>query len=111
MSRILLANTNQLKEINEVSFQKTVIIFKHSKRCGISAMVINRFEKNLEPFENNVAFYFLDLINYRELSNNIAQLYNVKHQSPQILVIKNGVLKTHHSHYDIISEFILNDYV
>jgi bacillithiol system protein YtxJ len=111
MTKILITNSNQFLEINEVSFEKTAIIFKHSSRCGISSMVLSRFEKMLKPFENIVAFYFLDLIKFRELSNEIAQLYNVKHQSPQILVIKNGMLKTHHSHYDIVSEFTLQHYV
>ena len=111
MTRILISNANQFLEINEVSLKKTVIIFKHSTRCGVSSMVLSRFEKTMEQYEDDIAFYFLDLIKYRGLSNEIAQFYNVKHQSPQILVIKNGMLKTHHSHYDIVSKFTLQHYV
>ena len=59
----------------------------------------------------NVAFYYLDLLKYRNISNEITSNFNVYHQSPQVLLIKNGKVVAHNSHYDIISSVILEDYI
>lgn len=83
-----LSEEAQLETINELSKTKPVLIFKHSTRCSISAMAKNRFEKGWE--EANVSIWLLDLIRYREISNKIAADYGVMHQSPQVLLIKNG---------------------
>lgn len=85
---IQLENESQLEEIYELSNSKPVLIFKHSTRCSISSMTLNRFESDFEPKE--VTFYFLDLIAYRNLSNKIAEDLNIKHESPQVLLVKEG---------------------
>jgi len=106
---ISLTETSQLKEIVELSNHKLVVIFKHSKRCGISSGVLSRFEKATDSNLETVAFYYLDLIQYRNISNQIAKELNVYHQSPQAIFLKNGVVVKHESHYDIISNLSLND--
>ena len=72
------------------------LVFKHSIRCSISSMVKHRFERAFDY--NNVQSYFLDLIKYRSISNQLAVDFNVEHQSPQILLIKNGNCIYHASH-------------
>ena len=84
-----LSSSNELDELDKKSHQLPIIFFKHSTRCSISAMALNRFERNFEP-ESNFAPVLLDLIAHRELSNQIADRYEVMHQSPQIIVIKGG---------------------
>ena len=108
---IPLIETIQLKEIIEISKIKLVVIFKHSTRCGISSGVLSRFEKATDSEIETVAFYYLDLIKYRDKSNEIAQLFNVHHQSPQVILIKNGSVVAHNSHYDIISSIIIQDFI
>jgi bacillithiol system protein YtxJ len=103
---IALTETAQLNEIIELSNHKLVVVFKHSTRCGISSGVISQFEKAIDSNIETTAFYYLDLIRYRNLSNEIAQLFNVQHQSPQVILLKNGEVVTHASHYDIISKLI-----
>jgi bacillithiol system protein YtxJ len=90
----------QLDEIKEVSQTKTVLIFKHSTRCGVSSMAHKEFEKSFQPNENTV-LYFLDLLAHRDISDAIAAHFRVQHQSPQLLVIEKGVCTRHASHYDI----------
>lgn len=106
---IPLTETAQLNEIVELSNEKLVVIFKHSTRCGISSGVLSRFEKATDSTLETVAFYYLDLIQYRNLSNQISQEFNVYHQSPQAIYLKNGVVVKHESHYDIISNLSLDD--
>jgi len=105
----LLIETSQLKEITELSHSKLVVIFKHSTRCGISSSVLSKFEKATDSNLETVAFYFLDLLKYRNISNEIAETFNVYHQSPQAIFLKNGVVVKQASHYDIISHLSLDD--
>jgi bacillithiol system protein YtxJ len=79
----------QLNEIIESSDSHPVLIFKHSTRCSISQMSLSRFERNWLS-NSNVTYYYLDLLNYRPISNLIAEQFGVKHESPQTLLIVNG---------------------
>ncbi|MFH6604165.1 bacillithiol system redox-active protein YtxJ [Maribacter algicola] len=93
-----LTSTEQLDEIIDKSALRTQMLFKHSTTCGISRMVLNRFGKNFDFKENQVDLYYLDLHSFRGLSNEIASRFQVAHQSPQLLVVKNGVVVAHDSH-------------
>ena len=95
---IALNNLSQLDAINAKSTTKTQVIFKHSTRCGISRMVMNQFVDAYNLTENDLDLYYLDLLNYRDVSNEVGYKFQVIHQSPQILVIKNGVVVAHDSH-------------
>jgi bacillithiol system protein YtxJ len=88
----------QLNYIAEKSKTKTQVIFKHSTRCGISRMVINQFVEMYQFTEKDLDLYYLDLLNHREVSNEVGYKFQVMHESPQLLVIKNGVVVTHASH-------------
>ena len=63
-------------------------------------MAKNRIESVKEPTEIEDCF-LLDLIKHREISNEIASKFNVTHESPQVLIIKNGVCLKDLSHSDI----------
>lgn len=86
----VLENLEQLEEIKTASFSKPVLIFKHSTRCSISHMVLEKFQDNYDISIDNLEAYFLDLIDKRPISNKIAEDFSVFHQSPQILIIKDG---------------------
>lgn len=94
---ILLTSLDQLQEIAEKSKGKTQLIFKHSTRCGISRMVKNQFIENYN-LETNADLYYLDLLSYRDVSNEVGYKFNVLHQSPQLLIIKNDIVAKHASH-------------
>ena len=94
---IPLTSLDQLQEIAEKSKGKTQLIFKHSTRCGISRMVINQFIENYN-LETNADLYYLDLLSYRDVSNEVGYKFNVIHQSPQLLIIKNDIVAKHASH-------------
>ena len=77
------------------------VIFKHSTRCPISAMAKRRFELDLDKFPGDIPLYFLDLIKHREISNKIADQFSVHHESPQMLLIKDGECILDQSHGEI----------
>ena len=94
-----LSSEEQLKVIIEKSATIPQVIFKHSTRCSTSSMVLHRLERSDAP--ENMDFYFLDLLRYRDISNRIADNFQVYHQSPQILLIKNGECIYDESHMAI----------
>jgi len=104
MNWIPLLNEQQLEEIKLNSSQKTQVIFKHSSRCSISSMAKNRLDRNDAP--DGIDFYFLDIINHRNISNKIANDFKVHHESPQVLVIKKGNCVYDESHSGIDMEDI-----
>ena len=89
----------QISEILELSHEKPQLIFKHSTRCSISSMAKDRLERewNLE----NVEPWYLDLIAYRNISNAIASELGVHHESPQAILLKDGIVVHDSSHNSI----------
>ncbi len=105
MTWISLQNEEQLAQLTQQSFTKPQIIFKHSTRCSISAVTKNRLERSVQP--EDMDFHFLDLIQYRSISKKISEDFKVYHESPQILVIKNGGCIYDESHSGIEMEEII----
>ena len=105
-----MSDLKQLDDISKKSRTKTQVIFKHSTRCGISRMVMNQFVDAYDFTESDLDLYYLDLLNYREVSNEVGFKFQVMHESPQILVVKNGVVVAHASH-GAINEVDLNRFV
>ncbi len=83
------------------SHTKKVAIFKHSTSCFISKTVLKNFEREVRDSDKNVSYYFLDLLAHRNLSNKIADSLDVTHQSPQLLVLENGISVKNASHQSI----------
>jgi bacillithiol system protein YtxJ len=100
---IELTDLGQLNEIMDLSHEQPVAIFKHSTRCSISRMALKQFENEFD-LEGSVTPYFLDLLNHRDISNEIATRFDVYHQSPQLLLIKEGKSVYDASHSDIDAE-------
>jgi len=102
----IINNESQLDEIKEFSEKKPIIIFKHSTRCGISAHAKHKLESAWNFKDSDLDFYYLDLITYRNISNKIAEMFDVFHQSPQIIIVKNKKAVSNFSHQSISIEKI-----
>jgi bacillithiol system protein YtxJ len=94
-----LDQQDQLEQLEKESFNAPVVLFKHSTRCSISHMAKSRLESSDSGKEPEI--YYLDLIRYRDISNEIADRYNVRHESPQVIVLKDGKAIYHASHGSI----------
>lgn len=104
MDWIEITAAAQLAGIKELSKSKPQVIYKHSTRCSISSVVKNRLERGTTPA--NVDFYYLDLIRHRDISNKIAEDFAVYHESPQVLLIRNGECVYDESHSGITMDEI-----
>lgn len=99
MKWLPLTKEEEIESIGEESRTKPVVIFKHSTTCSISRMAISRLEREHAP--DNIIFYYLDLLRYRQVSNKVAAHYHVHHESPQMLLIRNGECVYDESHNGI----------
>ena len=102
MNWLKLESIEQLQTIKDNSSKNLVLIFKHSTRCSISRAALDRLERNWQQDEmRDVKPFFLDLIRYRDVSDQLAEDFSVEHESPQVLVIKNGQSVYDRSHIGI----------
>jgi bacillithiol system protein YtxJ len=99
MQWIHLTDEGQLSQIIKQSETKPQVIFKHSTRCSISSVALQRLQKATQP--DGLDFYLLDLLSHRSISNKIVETFQVHHESPQVLVIKNGECIYDESHLGI----------
>lgn len=95
----ILSEDAQLDELDALSHTRPQVIFKHSTRCSVSSMAKRGLDMELRQTPNTAFdIYYLDLIRYRAISNQIATRYGIQHESPQLLVIKDGKCIYHASH-------------
>lgn len=96
-----LTDLKDLDDVSQKSFETPVFIFKHSTTCSVSRMAIKQFENEYNLNENQVVPYYLDLLKHRDISNEIASKFEVIHQSPQLILIKNGKAVYSKTHSEI----------
>ena len=97
-----LRKREQIEQIKEESRETPVLIFKHSTRCNISRTSLDRLERNWQEGEMpDVKLYFVDLISDRDVSNRVADEFNVEHESPQVLIIHGEKAVYDRSHFEI----------
>jgi bacillithiol system protein YtxJ len=101
-----ITTIDQLEQIKSASFTTPQVIFKHSTTCSISRMALDRFERADAP--ENVDFHYLDLLNYRSISNAIAEFFQVHHESPQVILVKQGECIYDESHYGIMMDELIS---
>lgn len=104
-----LTKSSDISDLREASFQKPQIIFKHSMSCGLSGMTMRRFEAEAGSFAEDFSFHLLVIQKNRDLSAQIATYFQVQHESPQVLVVADGKVMAHASHWQI-DALALDDY-
>jgi bacillithiol system protein YtxJ len=104
-----LTSEEQIDQVIFESAAKPVLLFKHSTSCSISSMSLDRLLRNWKPEDaDKITPYYLDLLAYRNLSNLVAERFGIPHESPQVLLIQNGKVTYHESHYGISYAEIMN---
>ncbi|MBP1950215.1 bacillithiol system redox-active protein YtxJ [Virgibacillus litoralis] len=101
-----LQSNEELEQVWEKSQQNPVLLFKHSTTCPISAGAFEQYQSFLESSEDNLDGYIVKVIETRDVSNQVAAETNIKHQSPQIFLIKDKEVLWHTSHSKITADSI-----
>jgi bacillithiol system protein YtxJ len=107
MNWIPLISEDQIPQIADHSQTRPQVLFKHSTRCSLSSIAWNRIGKT--DFGSGADYYFLDIIRHRSVSNKIAETFSVHHESPQLLVIRNGECVFEESHMGIRPDKLLEE--
>ncbi len=98
---IHINSVEQLHELIENTFEKPVLLFKHSTRCIVSAMVMNNFRNEWSSGDGLCRLCYLDLLAHRDVSDEIENLTGIKHESPQVIVLKGREIIYEESHSSI----------
>ena len=101
-----LGSITDLKAAIQYSNEQPILLFKHSTRCSISTSALERLKRNWNSSEVNVRAFYLDLLNHKDVSAEIAGLLRVEHQSPQMILVKDGAAIFSASHMDIDFEAV-----
>lgn len=96
-----ISSEDELEAIEKESNDRPQILFKHSTRCGVSSMVLRRFERQSHQVLQGADFHMVDVIGTRSISNAVANRYGIMHQSPQLIVLKGEKTVFNNSHYGI----------
>lgn len=91
MNWTALTTEEQIEKIKVESKTQPVLIFKHSTRCSISSTALGRLERKFKTEDMSpLKTYILDLLAHRNISNHVAEIFEVEHESPQVLIVKEG---------------------
>lgn len=101
-----LENINQLNAVVDESYIHAVAIFKHSTRCSISIAAKDRVERQWIFSEEKISIYYLDLLAHRDISDKVSEISQVPHESPQLIIFKQGKVIYHVSHSGIIPRLL-----
>ena len=104
----ILKSIDQLREVDQLSRDHYVLIYKHSTRCAVSSASLSRLERKWDSGQQLIP-YFLDLIAFRDVSDAVSERYGINHESPQVLVIRKGECVYHASHFGISFDEILEN--
>jgi len=77
-------------------FKGTTFIYKHSTRCSVSLFAMKRLLM-VDPAESE-QWVYIDVVTQRSLSMAIAEELNVRHESPQLIMLLDGKVMAHGSH-------------
>lgn len=102
----LLNKPEDLEQIVQNSKEAPQIIYKHSTRCAVSSIALFSLQGIRADVVEKADFHFLNVIDHRDLSNYVAEKLNVRHESPQLLLIRNGKVDWHGSHYQVKAETV-----
>lgn len=102
---------SDLHSIIQSSNEIPVVFFKHSTRCSRSLFALERIAQDYDISAKEASFYFLDLLTYRQVSDEISAICQVQHQSPQIIIVKKGKVVDQFSHENIAFERIKRHFI
>lgn len=99
-----LTEKAQWDKLAAQSAQTPVLVFKHSTSCPVSAEAHEHFVRYLKQPQPGIAYAYVRVIESRPVSNHIAQTLQVKHQSPQAILVRDGQAVWHDSHWRLTED-------
>ena len=93
----------EIEPLIDESRERPVLFFKHSLTCPISSAALREYQSFLEsrPEADDTVYTLIEIQNAREVSSSIAERTGVRHESPQALLLRDGEVAWHASHWKI----------
>jgi bacillithiol system protein YtxJ len=102
-----ITSSEELAEMIKLSTEQPVLFFKHSNTCGISSRAYDEFQRYLQtPASALVRNCLIVVQTARPVSNELARLVGVNHESPQAIIVQSGRAAWHESHLALKSQTI-----
>jgi bacillithiol system protein YtxJ len=102
-----LTTLDELETAVAGSSARPILLFKHSTTCGTSARAHKEIETLLSRPPLRADVYVVSMQAGRAISNAIAQRFDVRHESPQVLLVYNGAVIWHASHGRVTKDAIV----
>jgi len=87
-------------------FKGPVFIYKHSTRCSVSLFAMKRLQ--FVKSNSKETWVYLDVVAQRPLSLALAEELNIRHESPQLILIADGKVLAHGSHQQVTETTVEN---
>jgi bacillithiol system protein YtxJ len=97
---VKITDINAFQGLIERSKERPVVIFKHSLTCPVSAGAYDQ----MAEFAGEVAL--VEVQQARELSREIENRLGLAHESPQVIVLRNGQVVWNASHFKITADAV-----
>jgi bacillithiol system protein YtxJ len=104
-----ISQASQVDSIIESSSERPQLIYKHSHRCSVCFVAKGDLEQSSEDILEHADMHFVNVVNNREASDYIASELDVRHESPQVILVDQGEVVWHASHGSIEAEEILDE--
>jgi bacillithiol system protein YtxJ len=98
-----LERTEQLDALVHSSFSRPALIIKHSPACGTSFQALDELEEHREQLDG-LDVHLIDVLRQRALSQTIASRFQIRHESPQVLLLVNGHVQWNASHFGVTAD-------
>lgn len=104
----VINETTQVDEVLERSHRQPQLLYKHSNRCGTCMFAKSEIESSSGEIKEKAGMHFVDVIRSRAVSDYIAEKLNLRHESPQAILLVDGKVVWHNSHSAIKGNKILS---
>jgi len=103
-----LTDEKRIDDIIEESYKKPQLIYKHSNRCSTCWFSKSELENSAGEISSKASMHFVDVVASRSVSNKLAEVLNVRHESPQAILVKDGKAVWDTSHGSIKGKKVLD---
>lgn len=104
-----ISHPSDLKSILDKSENRPQLIYKHSNRCSVCFVAKGNLEQSSEQLLEHADMHYLNVVKNRSASDSIASRLNVRHKSPQVILVDKGEVIWHASHSGIEGTKILEE--
>lgn len=103
-----LSDLDMLEAAIAESRTRPVVLFKHSRNCGVSCEALDELRAHVQSAGADAAYKVITVQSHRAVSDGAARRLGVRHETPQAIVLRDGRPVWNASHFRITAEALSN---